>query len=654
MLRTTIGQLLVNRALPPRYRDYGRVVDKKEVQRVLDRLAKEDPDQYPDVIKKLHDVGRIATSETGGYSFSLEDLETPEVMVRARAEIEAKLDALDQRDDLTPDQRAAETIKIVAPYQATLAKDIHQELIAKRNPLALQALSGARGNENQLKTLVGGDLLYTDNEGREIPVPVLNSYADGLTPVEYFAGAFGTRQGATATKLSVASGGFFGKQLAQLNHRMVVSAEDSDEPYDESNPRGLPTPIDDVDNEGAFLAHPTAGYPRNTELTPKVLKDMRDAGVEEVLVRSPIVGGPADGSVYAYDLGRRERGQLTPVGTFVGLAAGAALSEPVTQMALSSKHSGGVSKGAKRGRGFAEINELVQAQRGAIGAATHATTDGQITDIVDAPQGGKYVSIGEAKHYVPADIPLLVSVGDEIEAGDRLSDGIPSPADVVEHKGIGEGARAFVEQFRDALRRNGVSAHRRNLELIGRGLVNYVQLDDELGDYGPDDVVPYYRLESLWEPRPGHVVRSPQSARNQYLERPVLHYTVGTKLRPSVIATLQRHGVQKVTTHAAPPPFRPKMVRAMEHISYDPDPMTRMLGSYQQRSLTQAAQTGAVSDEASPSYVPSLIRGVDFAKVGPIAEAKLPPATTPTPPKLDLGPTPPPRTGLFSSFFGRA
>ena len=44
--RTTIGQLLVNEALPEEYRDYDRVMDNKSVQKIMQSVADKDPDRW--------------------------------------------------------------------------------------------------------------------------------------------------------------------------------------------------------------------------------------------------------------------------------------------------------------------------------------------------------------------------------------------------------------------------------------------------------------------------------------------------------------------------------------------------------------------------------------------------------------------------------
>lgn len=411
--------------------------------------------------------------------------------------------------------------------------------------------------------------------------------------------------------------GFFGKQLLQAAHRLIVTADDSDDPYDEQNPRGLPVPVDDPDNAGAFLAHPVNGLPRNTRLTPKHLKMLKAAGVDEILVRSPLVGGPADGGVYSKDVGYHERGRA-PIGDYVGITAAQSVTNPITQAQISSKHSGGIAgAGAGAISGFKYINNLVQVPEEYAGWASIATRDGVIQAISEAPQGGTYVVIDGQRHYVPAKAQLRAKKGDTVEAGDALSSGTINPADVVKYKGLGEGQRYWVNTFKQALTNSDTYGNRRNIELVARGLINHVRLTDEVGDWSPDDVIPYNMLERTWEPRPGHVAAPPATVHGYYLEKPVLHYTVGTRITPRIASHLNKHSVGRVFAHAEKPPFEPEMIRGMAIASYDPDPFAAMLGGYQQKSLLNAVRRGRVSDTAGTSFVPSLAEGKDFGVAGP-------------------------------------
>ncbi len=242
----------------------------------------------------------------------------------------------------------------------------------------------------------------------------------------------------------------------------------------------------------------------------------------------------------------------------------------------------------------------------------------------DAPAGGKYLRINGKDHYITPGAEVTVKPGEEVEAGDIVSSGMPNPAKIVEHKGIGEGRRYFVDAFRKALAANNITAHRRNLEVLARGLIGHVRLTAEMGDHNPEDIVGYDELERSWQPRPGHRVSAPNSALGKYLEKPVLHYSIGTQIRKSMIPTLKEFGVNQITVHAEPPPFQPEMIRGMDNLQHDPDWLTRQLGSNLKKSFLKGVHTAAVSDPMGTSYVPALADPVNYGRQGLVRGFELP------------------------------
>ena len=611
---------MINDALPEDMRDYERVLDKKNMGALATDLAKRYPDKYREVMKKIHDISRDVGYTTGGLSMGLKDIRPTFASQHAQIKVRKELRQIMADTNLSDKERELKILKLAAETQQKLVEDVFNEARDANNPLAHQVLSGATGNKFQLNSLIGADLQYVDHNDNPIALPVIHSYSRGLTPAEYFAASFGTRKGVIDLKTATADAGFYSKQLTQTAHRLLVTADDDDdeERLATSHNRGLPSDVDDPDNEGAFLSRPVGPYKRNTALTPKILKDIKEMGVKDILVRSPIVGGPDDGGVYAKDVGYREKNGVPPVGDYVGIAAAQALSEPLTQSMISSKHSGGVG-GAGAIGGFKAINALVQVPRTYPDGATHAQREGRVQEIRPAPQGGFYVAVDGADHYVPADRQVSVKKGDVLEAGDVLSDGMPNPAEIVKHKGVGEGRKYFVAAMRGVLKNSGITAHRRNVELVARGLINHVRLTDEYGDYAPDDIVPYSMLERSWRPLAGAVAGAPTTLMNHYLEEPALHYSIGTKITKSVSDNLKRYGINNIQAHKEPPPFQPEMVRGMANISNDPDWMTRMLGSYQERGFLNSVHRGLKSDTAGSSYVPSLARGEQFGLSGAIS-----------------------------------
>ena len=297
----------------------------------------------------------------------------------------------------------------------------------------------------------------------------------------------------------------------------------------------------------------------------------------------------------------------------------------------SSKHGGGVAGQSAHLNAFDLIDKTVNPPKERRDRATHTSVDGRVDKIIDAPQGGKYVQVDGNQHYVPQGVDVMVKVGDVVEAGDQLSDGIVDHVAVAQHKGVGEGRRYLVKAFTQALGKAGFNPARRNVELVARGLIDRVRMTDEYGDYLPDDVVPYHRLEAMYKAREDARESPPEASLNRYLEKPVLHYSIGTKLRPSVVATLRKFNVENVSTHHEPPPFETEVVRGIDLLTTDEDWMTRHLGSNLQKGLLEAAWRGRESDTDSTSYVGARATVVDFNREGKVRMAPETPAVTSVP-----------------------
>jgi hypothetical protein len=888
----TVGQFLVNAALPPSHRDYKRVIDKKSMNALLEDIAKrESPEVYKETIHKMYQLGKsVAHSE--GSSLRLSDLKPSPRVERNIRNLRKKVVDVINTPGITTDEIDTQLKELITKEAPRIDDELYQDLLDHGNSFAIQVSSGSRGGKGNLRGMLLGDLLVTDQDDKIIPIPVLRGYARGLTPAEFWATTYGARKGVVATKLCLAEdtsvrmfpsghkrisdiqvgelvatlgendkvigtrvlsvfnngyracslysfasdadnwlvevnatedhkvlvtdgkvrklmplkklvdskswklvtpedcpgsyalnyvgdpysvatydlevehpshvfilsssmvvsnstqeAGFLGKQLIQAAHRMVVTSDDC------GTKRGMLTQANDGDNVGAVLAETTGNYPAGTVITSAISKEL---GEREILVRSTTTC-TADHGVCAKCSGLREHGKFANIGDNLGIPAAQSLGERLSQGSLclaegtlvrmadgseqkiesietgmrvlgadnrgatfpvevvrrydngvkvcnnytviakrcvsivctpdhklltrtpfgrcrkkaigkitfmdrvvldgdfglldqvytpsvslptydlevahpdhlfvlanglivsnSTKHSAGrIDSNKKPGpQGFSLVNQLVQVPTSFQGGATVATVDGKIGVIEDAPQGGKYVVINGEKHFVAPGLEIKVRPGQDIEAGDLLSDGIPNPADLVRYRGVGDGRVEFVNLFRKAFHDSGIPAHRRNIELLARGLVNHVEVSDLDAIPGalPGDVVEYDGLEREYEPRFGVQKLPVAKALNKYLEKPVLQYSIGTRLNKRVAGKLAAHGITDVDVHDDPPAFEPRMIRAMETMKHTPDWQTRLGGWYLQSGLMNALVKGVPSEVHSTSYISGLARGVGFGK----------------------------------------
>lgn len=611
MATMTMGQHMLAKLLPPDAYQPGEVIDKKSINRILGTVAEKYPERYKETLSQLVSFGKDTAKSLGGGSFGVSDLATPPQAAARRQELEAQIRNI--LETVPPALRAKAIIQAVSAVQKDDASKLVAELEQQGNPLADILKGAGRGNPAALARLVASDLLYADANGDPVPIPILRSYSQGLSTGEYAASSFGARKGVVEAKVSVTAGGYSAKQTLAAAHRMVVTDDDGPEP---DTIRGLPVDTGDEDNLGALLAADTGPYKRNTEITPKIAADLIKKGYDQILVRSPLTTADPMGGVYAKDLGYRAGHKLPRVGDSVGILAAGMFNEPVQQSVLSAKHKGGIATHTEGLTGFALIDKLLNPPKDFRDAAAYADVDGRIQEIRDAPQGGKYVTISGQRHYVPAGKELLAKLGDTVEAGDKLSEGPLNPHKVIEHKGLGEGARQLTFELRKALKDSNLYVNRRNVEPIVRGLVNRVELTEEYGDYLPGDVVPYNELANAYYPRDGAKETDLSSVVGRYLEKPVLHYSIGTRVTPKVVEQLRKFGVDRPITHEAPPPFKSTAVRAIDILKTDSDWMTQQIGTGLEKSLLTATHRSAVSDEAGSSFVAARARMTDFNRVG--------------------------------------
>jgi DNA-directed RNA polymerase subunit beta' len=222
----TVAQILINDVLPEDLRDYHRVLDKKGLNNLLREVASRYPDRYREISHRLNQLGGKIAFESGGNSPLVEHLQPPEAVKKFKARIEPQLQAVIDNRALSGERRNQQIVDLLSGEMGPLQQAVFQELKEKNNPLARQILSGARGNALQLSSLVAADLLYADNRDRPIPLPVLSSYSQGLSPAEYFAAAYGARKGVLEVKQGTADAGYLTRRLVDAAHDLVITEED--------------------------------------------------------------------------------------------------------------------------------------------------------------------------------------------------------------------------------------------------------------------------------------------------------------------------------------------------------------------------------------------------------------------------------------------
>lgn len=614
-METTVGKLLLKAHLP---QDMHAFLDSTELDKggnakLFNLLAEKHPLTYNKIVSELARLG-FEVSTRMGSTVRLTDLRSPIDKAAKFAALEKLLDAL-RKQKLPQKQYETKANEIYQTFVKDITKDLVDVGVLKNQTLAKIIRSGSRGSPVQYMQTVFAPVLVQDNMGRPlIDFPLKKSFADGLNLPEYLAATFGSRQGEVAKKLAVADAGYFSKQMSRATMTLRI------EEHDCGTDNGVDIDTGSKEHIGAFLAHPAGGYNKNNEVTPKMLNDLKNRGIDRIVVRSPMTCQSSrrhhHNAICQLCAGKREKG-LTSMGDFIGITSASTLGEPLAQGQLSLKHTSGSATGPNLASGFDLVKQLATIPLNFKDKAAVAEHDGKVTLIRKAPQGGHYIHIAKDEYYVPTGFGLKVQLGDVVEAGDVLSEGIVNPADMVRLKGVGEGRRYFASTMKKTFDDSGMGGiNSRNFEVLAKSMIDHVRVtsNDGLGDHLPGEIVSYQSVERDYQPRADAAKMRVDAAYNKYLEQPVLHYTIGTRVTKKIIENLRARGIEQVLVSSHVPAFIPEMQRLDAIPEHEPDWMHQLYTANLERKVLHAVNTGAFSDLKGPSPVPGLAYGVGFGE----------------------------------------
>lgn len=589
---TSVGHFLLNDVLPASHAIHGPITNKGLHDHVVG-LAKSHPEVYVTAISALKRRGdEIATLE--GVSVGLDDI-TP---------------AYGARDALLAPHYATIAAAKTPEARANAVAAAQQDLLAhtKLHPGSMthMALSGARGNPGQLMKIVATPLAAVHPRRGIDPFLLRHSYAEGLSPAEYWVTMPEVRANEVQARISVAEPGEMAKVLVNNMVGQVVTVTDC------GTTAGLKMALHDAHVLDRH-AQADQGVARNTLVTPQLVHQLEARGVTALLVRSPMTCAATHG-VCQLCQGLNEKGQTHRVGTNVGVRAAQALAEPLTQMALSARHGGLLVKGAVSfPTGLKGVRQLLEVPLAFKGEAVLAPHDGVVTRIEVAPQGGHYVHLDGDKLYAKPELTVTTPVGAHVEAGDALTNGIPHPIKVVAAKGLGAGRAYFVEALHKVYAAEGVNLDKRHLELLAKSEMNHVRLldhDPRHPELMKGDVINYNAFRAAYAAEGERVALA--DAIGQRLGADLLHHTVGTRVTPTLAHDLKGRGVREVVVARHLPEVEFVMKPFAQNPLLEPDWMARLAHRQLKGTLQTAAATGGESDLHGTHVVPAYAYGAEL------------------------------------------
>ncbi len=314
-----------------------------------------------------------------------------------------------------------------------------------------------------------------------------------------------------------------------------------------------------VDERGP---EPVTLVERNEEITEEIARRIQEAGIEAVEVRSALTCQSRYGVCRACYGRNLATGRLVGIGEAVGIIAAQSIGEPGTQLTMRTFHTGGVAQAditaglprveelfeARVPKGKAEIShidgivEVIDLENGGrkvkvtsresfdtplklgrgqellvadgdpveVGQtlARGERADGQADELASPVKGfvvhrdGQLLvrseDVVEREYMIPHSAKLLVENGQEIRAGDPITDGPINPQEYLETRGREAVQRYLVKEVQKVYRSQGVTINDKHIEIIVRQMLRKVRIDQP-GDSEqlPFELIDRFEFEDL-------------------------------------------------------------------------------------------------------------------------------------------------------------
>ncbi|HZK25885.1 MAG TPA: DNA-directed RNA polymerase subunit beta' [Oscillospiraceae bacterium] len=417
--------------------------------------------------------------------------EKQEILAAAEKSVE-KIEMQFRRGLITNDERYDRVIEIWTKAKDDVTKALMSSL-DPLNPIYMMANSGARGNISQITQLAGMRGLMADPTGRIIDLPIKANFREGLTVLEYFISTHGARKGLADTALKTADSGYLTRRLVDVAQDVIVREDDcgTNQGVIVSEIHEGSEVIEDLHDRinGRFALADILDAETGELLVAKdefINEDLADTiiakGITKVQIRSVLTCHTRHGvckKCYGRNLAT---GRIVDVGEAVGIIAAQSIGEPGTQLTMRTFHTGGVA-GDDITQGLPRVEELFEARKPK-GLAIIAEEDG-VAQIVEARQR-REVQVtpddGETKSYpIPYGSRVKVKDGDQVEAGQELTEGSVNPHDLLRVKGPRGVQIYLLHEVQRVYRLQGVDINDKHIEVMVRQMLKKVKIE-EAGD----------------------------------------------------------------------------------------------------------------------------------------------------------------------------
>ncbi len=486
IIESTLGRFIFNEIISQNLGFVDREKDENFLQLEVDfHVGRK---QLKQILEKcINNQGATKTAETLdaikalGYKFStraamtvsISDMEVPEAKKTILSEAEATVEDIFKnfrRGLLTEEERYNAVIETWKNADDEITEALLNGL-DKYNNIYMMADSGARGSDKQIKQLAGMRGLMADTSGRTIELPIKSNFREGLDVLEYFISAHGARKGLSDTALRTADSGYL-----RITGRYACESmyDDAGELIVKANHMITPKRAARIVNTKAII---DAG-------------DKAKVKIRTILTCRSHVGICA--KCYGSNMAT---GEPVQVGEAVGIIAAQSIGEPGTQLTMRTFHTGGVA-GDDITQGLPRVEELFEARKPK-GLAIISEFGGKVT-LRDTKKKREVIITddenGQSKAYlIPYGSRIKVVDGQELEAGDELTEGSVNPHDILKIKGVRAVQDYMLREVQRVYRLQGVEINDKHIEVIVRQMLKKVRVENN----GDADFLPGTLVDTL-------------------------------------------------------------------------------------------------------------------------------------------------------------
>jgi DNA-directed RNA polymerase subunit beta' len=337
-----------------------------------------------------------------------------------------------------------------------------------------------------------------DTSGQTIEIPIKSNFREGLNVLEFFISSNGARKGLADTALRTADSGYLTRRLVDVSQDVIVKKEDCGTTEDIA--------VSAIKDSGEIIENlyerivgryviDAIKHPENDEviveeggfISDEKAQAVVNSGIKKVRVRS-VLSCKSKVGVCAKCYGMNlANSRPINTGEAVGIIAAQSIGEPGTQLTMRTFHTGGIA-GDNITQGLPRVEELFEARKPK-GLAIISDIDG-VVKINETKKKREVNVVGEEKkaktYTIPYGARLAVSEGDEIEAGDEITEGSVNPHDVLKIKGIEGVYKYLLQEVQKVYRMQGIDISDKHIEIIVKQMTNKVKVEDA----GDTDLLP--------------------------------------------------------------------------------------------------------------------------------------------------------------------